>query len=707
MFEKLFWSFIRSRWSKYLAMGLLIFFIIVKAETWRPTIANPISPETVELIKEDEALFRHRDDVSHVVLTNYDINHYFLGSTSNDGSMKLWTIAKNSKIDPDSSVELVSIFAHQGKINDLWLDKERTHLFSVGDDSQVNEWSINNLLQSQTPQTLEHDPADVTAVALSHNENLLALGSSNGSISLHTVDIKDISKIQKIAELELHNVTVSTMIFSQDDRYLISIDTDSNIKLWDISNKSPKIIQEKKTDQESVNFLASDGLTYTNVNSLTGEIKIINILTNEVLKSFKVKPLGNDDKYVVDLSADKQWLAVGTLNTNKVNVWSLETVLQEPQTAEGNPAGVEGQQAVLLYSYNTDQNGVYDLTISEDKSFILSVANNDQTVKIWRASNQIVSTVRYNNPGLTNMATISPSKKRLVTCCGIKNSIELWDISNLRKPKLINPFYGHQDSVTELLFSSDSQTLITGSIDKSVKFWDLQETPDISTAFDDNNDSAVPISIALSPNQSLTAIGYGDGRIKIWKTKTHQLIATINAHDLEVTSLIFRDDGKELVSASKDGTIKIWTLKKEKGENAIQFLEVFKNYDAGSYIAKVAYTPNGLTLVSLHQRLSGGYDVKFWNANTHDFIKAITGEETVSDFAFSHNTNILATGNSNGTINLWDWRKSGTQGDDIDKPLFTLEGHPSAVTSLSFSPDDGILVSGSTDDTIKIWRVST
>jgi WD40 repeat protein len=64
---------------------------------------------------------------------------------------------------------------------------------------------------------------------------------------------------------------------------------------------------------------------------------------------------------------------------------------------------------------------------------------------------------------------------------------------------------------------------------------------------------------------------------------------------------------------------------------------------------------------------------------------------------FSHNSQLLATGDGNGYIQLWRVTDQ--------KLLANFEGHTSAVRSLAFSPDDKILASGGEELKIRLWSI--
>ncbi|MBE9121550.1 NACHT domain-containing protein [Tychonema sp. LEGE 07199] len=90
--------------------------------------------------------------------------------------------------------------------------------------------------------------------------------------------------------------------------------------------------------------------------------------------------------------------------------------------------------------------------------------------------------------------------------------------------------------------------------------------------------------------------------------------------------------------------------------------------------------------------------VNFAESNlTNSIFTKIFG--SVRSVIFSPDGKLLATGDSNGVVRLWE-ASSGRE-------ILTCKGHTNVVESVAFSPDGKILASASYDKTIKLWDVKT
>lgn len=242
---------------------------------------------------------------------------------------------------------------------------------------------------------------------------------------------------------------------------------------------------------------------------------------------------------------------------------------------------------------------------------------------------------------------------------------------------------GHKSLVNSLVFSPNSKFLASGSDDKTIRLWDIENRQCISTL--ESHESAV-LSVDFHRNNCLLASGGQDHTIKIWNIEQRDCFKTLSGHENWVQSVAFSPDGNLLASGSEDSTVKIWDIKTG------QCLKTLSGHAAG--IWSVTFCTNGGTVASG----SEDYSIKIWDIETGQCLKTLEGHTNwVRALSFDSNRQILASSSEDATIKFWDFKTGSC--------LETLHGHISWIHSISFSPDGRVLASGSSDHTIRLWNV--
>ena len=112
-------------------------------------------------------------------------------------------------------------------------------------------------------------------------------------------------------------------------------------------------------------------------------------------------------------------------------------------------------------------------------------------------------------------------------------------------------------------------------------------------------------------------------------------------------------------------------------------------------IESVSFSPDGKTLVS------AGTDktIRLWDVETGNLLKSLIGHTgTVLSVSFSPDGTMIASGGTDGSVLLWS--------ADTGNLLKPLTRHTGVVLSVSFSSDSKTLASGSVDGTILLWDTS-
>ena len=128
------------------------------------------------------------------------------------------------------------------------------------------------------------------------------------------------------------------------------------------------------------------------------------------------------------------------------------------------------------------------------------------------------------------------------------------------EPK-VRTLRGHTGGVVSLVLSEDGKRLFSGSMDSTIKVWDLETGQEIRTLRGHTN---AVWSLALSRDGKRLFSGSMDSTIKVWDVAAGQEIRTLRGHTAQVLSLALSRDGKRLYSGSFDKTIKVWDLETDK-----------------------------------------------------------------------------------------------------------------------------------------------
>ncbi|MBR6749125.1 MAG: TIR domain-containing protein, partial [Bacteroidaceae bacterium] len=200
--------------------------------------------------------------------------------------------------------------------------------------------------------------------------------------------------------------------------------------------------------------------------------------------------------------------------------------------------------------------------------------------------------------------------------------------------------------------------------------------------------TAVVMSATFSPDGKYIISASDDETLKIWDTQTGKCIKTLVGHTSWIRSANFSHDpdGKYIVSASDDETLKIWDT---QNWECTKTLEGHTNW-----VNSATFSTDGKYIVSA----SGDKTLKIWDTQKWECIKTLEGHtSSVNSATFSPDEKYIVSASSDETIKIW----STENWECIE----TLEGHTDEVNSATFStdPDGRYIVSASRDNTIKIW----
>ncbi|MEM9148921.1 MAG: hypothetical protein AAGB19_00420 [Cyanobacteria bacterium P01_F01_bin.3] len=233
------------------------------------------------------------------------------------------------------------------------------------------------------------------------------------------------------------------------------------------------------------------------------------------------------------------------------------------------------------------------------------------------------------------------------------------------------------------LTDSDTLNQIKGEFYSS-----LFQEPQELTRFEGHGDMVV--AVRFSPDGKNIATASLDGTAKLWNTDGN-LIHTLEGHEDAVVAVRFSPDSKTIVTASRDNTSKLWDT---DGNLIHTFDGNSKQFVAVRFSPIRVDTPQGLGYILA--TASDDNTVKLWNIDGSLMATLKGHSEGIWDMRFSPDGKTIATASDDNTTKLWN-----TDGSLIH----TFEGHSKQVVAVRFSPNGKTIATASQDSTAKLWNI--
>lgn len=395
---------------------------------------------------------------------------HLLASGSFDGTIKLWDVHRGR--------EMLTIPTSLGEVFGVAFSPDGAHVFAGGSagNGAIKVWDSATgeevaLLQGTSPM--------VRSLALSP-DGILAVGSIFGG----QIELWDVKTRQQFPALASgHSKSISHLTFNFDGSLLASGAKDRTIKIWNPTT-GQQLLKLSGTPGNVVRF-SPDGKLLAVGNGQEGTLSLWHVADGSSIDTFK-KQAGTY-LYSLDFTPDGSLLA-SSQDSGIVKIWNVETLAEQ----------------------NTLHKGTSDTTWTNFKG-TLEALQDHHGITIWDLqSSQQLGMLHLPDTSIAEKVITSPDEKWQASLC-YGEPITLQNLSTGNRVILDR----HVNTINSLQFSPDSMILASGSADRTIRLWNVQEGREIAVLR-----------------------GHADG----------------------VTGVNFNIDGTKLFSISTDNTIKIWEL---------------------------------------------------------------------------------------------------------------------------------------------------
>ncbi|KEF59405.1 uncharacterized protein A1O9_04249 [Exophiala aquamarina CBS 119918] len=550
----------------------------------------------------------------------------FLLSTSKDALIKVWDLSTQHCIE-------THVTQTNGECWALCVTRDGTGCITAGNDGEIKVWSIDQgALKSKltTTQdegisvlhergTLYRQGRDKPSAVVSHpKRDIIAIHGSEKAIELFRIrSEKEVRKAlmrkrkrRKEKEAEGATTTATTT----------TTDADSGVVVADEA--------EGTTDISSATI--SDIIVpYVTVRT-GGKVRSMDWAGSKSGKSFSV--------------------LVATAN-NQLEVFEVLSGDETKQNKKSKGTQIPDYNRTLSIDMPGHRTDIRCVALSSDDRMLATASNG--SLKIWNTRTQ--SCLRTLDCGYALCLAFLPGDK-IVVVGTREGTLEVFDIA---ASTLLDTITAHERDIWALAVQPDGKGLVTGSADKSAKFWDFKvvqeevlgtnrKTAKLTLVHSRTLKVADDIlSVCFSPDSRLLAVSTLDSTVKVFFLDTLKLFLTLYGHKLPVLSMSISHDSKLIATSSADKNVRVWGL--DFGDCHKAF---FAHQDS---ILSVAFVPNNND-GSGHHFFSASKDktIKYYDGDKFEQIQKLDGHHgEIWAMAVAGSGEFLVTASHDKSIRIW------------------------------------------------------
>ncbi len=496
-----------------------------------------------------------------------------LATAGYDKLVKLWDVAE--------AKEIASFAGHSASVRAVAFAPDGKTVASGGGDRVVKLWDVAGRTERAT---LKGHKKTIRALAYSPDGALLASASEDGTIKLW-----DPAGGNERATLEGHADMVTCVAFAGAGGRLLSGCWDGTIKLWDTGTGKEQASIVAHPEAIAALAVAPDGRQF----ATSGQEKVWklwSVTSNQRLAPRATIAADQPQIRTIAYSPDGSKLVVAGGDFAKANPATSVARVWDPGS---------GKPLVLLRGHSR---GISSAVFSPDGTTI-ATGSWDATIRLWNAATG--AEVSRLAPGSVTYLTFTPDGTALVSA-GQDRALRVWDVASGEPRseleggsarmqcvafapggKLLvtggGPFddkpgsfgelrlwtmgdtlteaarlEGHSRSVLAAVFTPDGKSLVTGSVDRSLRVWDVASRQ-VRVAIEGLPNWVE--GLAVSPDgRWIASAGKGSNDVLLHDLNTGEQQFRLGGHLALVRALAFSPDGKTLATGGDDGTLRFWDV---------------------------------------------------------------------------------------------------------------------------------------------------
>jgi WD40 repeat protein len=514
------------------------------------------------------------------------------------------------------------------------------------------------------------------------------------------------------------SMPIISVAFSPNGRWLASGGEDKTVMLRDVATGRVERILRGHTGRVSVVAFSKDSRTLVSA-SQDGTLKLWPLDKEAAPQTLQPK-LG-EIWGMMAVSADGRFLAAGG-SSGRINLWKWghwETPVEI--TPEGRKGWItKDAQAALAFSPDGELLAVARV---EDRP--------DIPIRIYKTADGQQQMTLSSDGETGPLSSIAFSRNGKLLACHLTNKVGVWEVASWKR--IADIPVNLWNSFNIMALSPDGKTLAAIGCNRvmlhDVASQALKGTLSVGSG---------TRCLAFSTDGKLLALG--GGMVHVWDTTSWKEKNLERGHLQHVQALAVSPDGKTVLSAGNDDTLRRWDLSHPGTNQIIHQFEAQYSNPHDSFMS-LAYSQDGkmfaLAVRGHHvYRHHDDTTMRAWDAAT--LKNRWTVRLFLDSVAFSPDGKTIAGGANQDSVRLWDadsgteqhcfpgtgrcfgvafsgdgkllaaasWDKNCVKVWDVESGAEVHSWQDTSMTAVAFRRDGRVLATGHKDGTIGVWDLA-
>ncbi len=472
----------------------------------------------------------------------FDAAGRYLATASYDGTARVWR--------GDGSEELLVLRGHDGAVSSVVFSPDASHLVTTSYDRTARLW---HLPTGRLVRVLRGHGHHVNTAVFSSDGSKLATSSADGTTRVWALEPPDVVTLPGS-----HTRAIWSASLDHDREQIATASHDGTARVWSADPQRP--MPPRIFGTVGASKLYSATFSRDGSQLVTGH-------SDGKARVWRLDRPGDHPVEPIELDGHHGWVYTAVFNS------AGDRVITGSRGGEVRLWRVGQENGHFLrelgrHSSAWSDGRIHSIDIRPDGSAAASAAS-DGVVRIWSLDRDAAPVALAGHADRA-YARYSPDNRRLVTAGG-DGLLHLWTADGSTR---LATFSGHEDIAHHVDFSPSCASgngpclMVSSSLDHTARVWNLDEPSRPPLVLYSHDDFVVDAHFDPQDPRRLVTASY-DRSARVWNLDDWHNPIILRGHQGKLRFADFTARG-DVITASFDGTVKIWTLHGDTSTTSLQ-----------------------------------------------------------------------------------------------------------------------------------------